>query len=557
MIRAAGLALVAIGIGACVATAADDVVRARLATRAGEASVEATIAPGWHVNAHTPRDEFLIPTTVTIKPPEGLRAGAVEYPPPVERKLAFGGGKTFLLYEGTVRFTAPLEGKPASGAGPLRAALRFQACDDSRCLPPKTLELTASVDVAVADAGTIPGGGEQVARWVAKWGYGLTFLWVALLGVALNLTPCVYPLISVTVAFFGGSTAREHRHSVRRAVVYVVGICLSFSTLGVAAALTGSLFGAALQRPVVLGSIALVLVGLAGSNFGLWQLRVPSPVMQRLGRVGEGDLGAFFMGLTMGIVAAPCIGPVVVALLLFVGAQQSPALGFPLFFTLGLRMRAPYVALAGIAARLRALPRSGAWLAWMERVFGFLLLGLALYFAAPILPDAVVRVASVVLLVSAGVVLGFLGPETPPPMRWPRRVGGVVLVGFALVGFLRAETGTPIAWTAFSDDALARAVAAGRPALIDFEAAWCLPCREMERTTFRDPAVVRAAAPFAAFKVDVTESDDRASDLMARFKVPGVPTYVLLGSDGRERQRFVGFVKAEDMVRGLEEARGG
>src|SRR5439155_6374580 len=196
-------------------------------------------------------------------------------------------------------------------------------------------------------------------------------------------------------------------------------------------------------------------------------------VMPRLGRVGEGDLGAFFMGLTMGIVAAPCIGPVVVALLLFVGAQQSPALGFALFFTLGLGMGAPYVALAGIAGRLRALPRSGAWLAWMERVFGFLLLGLALYFATPILPDVVVRAATVVLLVSAGVVLGFLGPETPPPMRWPRRVGGVGLVGFALVGFLGAETGTPIAWTAFSDDALARALAAGRPALIDFEAAWC------------------------------------------------------------------------------------
>ena len=158
---------------------------------------------------------------------------------------------------------------------------------------------------------------------------------------------------------------------------------------------------------------------------------------------------------------------------------------------------------------------------------------------------------------SAGVVLGFLGPETPPPMRWPRRVGGVALVGFALVGLLGAETGSPIAWMTFSDDALTRAVAAGRPVLIDFEAAWCLPCREMERTTFRDPAVVRAAAAFAAFKVDVTESDDRAEGLMTRFKVPGVPTYVLLGPDGRERQRFVGFVKAEDMVHGLEEARSG
>src|SRR3989442_4465973 len=174
MIRGAVLAVVAIGVGACVPTAADDVVRARLATGPAKATVEVTVAPGWHVNAHAPRDEFLIPTTVTITPPDGVRAGAVAYPAPVERRLAFGGNKTFLLYEGTVRFTAPLEGKPAPGAGPLRAALRFQACDDSRCLPPRTLELTAAVDVTAAGAGAMPRGGEQVARWVAEWGYGLT-----------------------------------------------------------------------------------------------------------------------------------------------------------------------------------------------------------------------------------------------------------------------------------------------------------------------------------------------------------------------------------------------
>src|SRR5207245_2170415 len=175
--------------------------------------------------------------------------------------------------------------------------------------------------------------------------------WIMLVGVALNLTPCVYPLISVTVAFFGGRTeTAEARHTVRRALLYVLGICLTFSTLGVTAALTGSLFGSALQRPVVLAAIALVLVGLAGSNFGLYQLRVPSPLMQRLGRVGEGDLGAFFMGATMGVVAAPCIGPAVLALLLFVGALQSVALGLALFLALWLGLVRP-------GAVLRSLPR--------------------------------------------------------------------------------------------------------------------------------------------------------------------------------------------------------
>ena len=555
MPRAGVLALVAILAAPGAGRAAEEVVRVRLTAGGGQAVVEATIAPGWHVNAHAPRDEFLIPTTLTVTPPPGVRAGEVAYPPAVERRLAFGGETTFLLYEGSVRFTAPLEG---AGAGRLRAAFRYQACDDAHCLPPRTVELSAALGGALGGGATDPPGGEQVAGWVAHWGYGLTFLWVALLGVALNLTPCVYPLISVTIAFFGGTTGSEHhRHAVRHALLYVLGICLTFSALGVTAALTGSLFGSALQRPAVLAAIALVLVALAGSNFGLWQLRVPSPLLQRLGRIGEGDAGAFFMGLTMGVVAAPCIGPVVVALLLFVGAEQSAPLGFALFFALGLGMGAPYIALAAAAGRVRRLPRAGAWLAWVERLFGFLLLGLALYFAAPILPDVWVRAAAVVLLVTAGLVLGFLGPETPPAMRWPRRLGGLAVIAFALASLLAAATASPIAWVPFSDEALTEAVAAGRPVLIDFEAEWCLPCREMARSTFRDAGVVRAAAPFATLKVDVTASDDRSSELMGRFKVPGVPTYVLLGPDGQERRRLVGFVRAADMLEALEEARHG
>jgi thiol:disulfide interchange protein DsbD len=529
------------------AIGAEDVVRAKLTARAGEAVVEATIARGWHVNSNRPRDTFLIPTTVTFTPPAGVRAGEVAYPAPVERKLAFGGDKPFLLYEGTVRFTAPLEGALSPGGEPLRAALRYQACDDSHCLPPKTLTLTATPD-APAAPGASAGPGSEVARWVREWGYPLTFLWIAFLGVALNLTPCVYPLISVTVAFFGGTTAADHRHAVRRAMIYVVGICLSFSSVGVAAALTGSLFGAALQRPAVLAAIAFVLVGLAGSNFGFYQLRIPSPIMQRPGASARAT-SARSSGAHDGRRRRAA-------------SDRWSSRSTPLRRRAAVRaarLRALLHALpawgrctwrsAAVAGRLRRLPRAGAWPEWAERLFGFLLLGLALYFAAPILPDAWVRLLGALLFVSAGLVLGFLGPETPPVMRWPRRLGGVALVAFALAGLLEAETRSPIAWTPFSEDALTQAIAARRPVLIDFEAEWCLPCREMDRTTFREPSVVRAAASFAMLKVDVTSSDERANELMSRYAVPGVPTYVLLGPDGRERSASSRLVKADEMAR--------
>src|SRR5204862_2827336 len=133
-----------------------------------------------------------------------------------------------------------------------------QACDDTTCMPPRTVELTAVQPAKTppktppATSGAAPAGGEQVAQWIERWGWGGTLAWVVLLGMALNLTPCVYPLISVTVAFFGGRTGREGGVGLN-AVAYVAGICLTFRGLGAVAALTGSLFGAARQRPPVLG----------------------------------------------------------------------------------------------------------------------------------------------------------------------------------------------------------------------------------------------------------------------------------------------------------------
>jgi thiol:disulfide interchange protein DsbD len=538
--------------GASAVRAAPEVVSAHLFVEGGQAVVSVTIEPGWHVNAHTPRDDYLIPTTLTLRPPPGVTAGEVSWPPPLERQLAFAGGRTALLYEGQVRITAPLAGTAAPGTAPLAGTLRFQACSDTRCLSPRSIDLVAAAPGAEGTAGAAaaPAGGSAVAGWIARWGYPLTLAWIFVLGAALNLTPCVYPLMSVTVAFFGGRSGHDRRAPLR-AVVYVLGICVTFSALGAAAALTGSLFGAALQRPAVLGVLAVTMVALALSNFGLYQLRMPAALVNRAGRVGEGTVGAFFMGLTMGVVAAPCIGPVVATLLLYVGAQQSVALGLGFFFTLGLGLGLPYVGLALAAGRLRRMPRSGAWLAWMERLFGFVLLGVALHFATPLLPHAWVPIGWALLIVTAGAVLGFAGGNVHPAARWVRAAAGAAAIALGVSSLLVADVRSPIDWTPFSEQALTAAIAAERPVLIDFEADWCLPCREMERTTFRDPAVVRAARAFAALKVDATEEDDEVKALFERYRVAGVPTYVILGPDGRERKRLVGYIPAERMLEAL------
>jgi thiol:disulfide interchange protein DsbD len=551
--RLAWVLIATVALGAARAPAAPDPVTSTMKIAGGKAVVEMAIASGWHVQSHDPGDKFLIPTTLDVTPPAGMRVGAIEWPAAVEKALEFAEGKKLRLYEGHVSISAPLEGS-ATDAGPVRAKLRYQACDDTTCLAPKTVELTAEQPAKAppGTSGAAPSGGEQVAQWIERWGWAGTLAWVVLLGMALNLTPCVYPLISVTVAFFGGTTGHE-RGAGLRAVVYVAGICLTFTALGALAALTGSLFGAALQQPAVLLGIAGLMVALALSNFGLYQLRLPTGLVQRASRTGEGAVGAFVMGLTMGVIAAPCIGPIVVALLLYVGARQSIAEGLALFFALGLGLGLPYLALALLAEKMRRLPRSGAWLEWMEWLFGFLLFGLALHFVTPLLSANVVAGAWTTLLVVAGLVLGFAGAVRSPAVRVARATAGVFVVIAGLSLLLPRDAPAGIDWTAFSDDALRQARADGRPVLIDFQATWCLPCREMEHTTFRDPSVVEAARSFATLKADVTEQDDGTSELMTRFNVPGVPTYVLLDATGEERRRFVGFVAAPAFREALHE----
>jgi thiol:disulfide interchange protein DsbD len=531
-----------------VAGAAPEVVQGTFRVGGGAAVAEITIAPGWHVNGAAPRDGFLVPTKLDVAVPDGLRAGPIEYPPPVERTLEVSGGKPVLLYEGRVAFRVPLEGTATDGA--VTATLRYQACSDERCLPPRTLALVAGAAGVASDAPPSPPPNE-VADWLARFGWGPTLLWLVVLGAALNLTPCVYPLISVTVAFFGGASGRDDGRAPFRAAVYVLGLCITFSALGAVAALTGSLFGATLQRPEVLGVLAVLMVVLALANFGLYTVRLPSGLVRWAGQTGEGTVGALFMGLTMGVVAAPCIGPVVATLLVYVGARQSAPVGVALFFALGLGMGLPYVALALAAGRLRRLPRAGAWLAWMEWLFGFLLLGAALHFATPLLPEGAVRVAWALLVAVAGIVLGLAGTNRFVVVR---RVRAAVGIGVAILGvasLLVAETDNPIPWRPFSEDALTESIAAGRPVLIDFGADWCLPCREMDRTTFRDPDVVRAAAPFTPLRVDATADDERVKAILGRYRVPGVPTFVLIGPDGVERRRLSGYVAADEMARVL------
>ncbi len=530
-------------------------------------AVWADIGEGWHINSNAPDATFLVPTRLELAVPSGIGVSPVTYPAAHRQTFPFTRGQDLLVYEGKVSFTTVLT-VPADFVGAtarVAAVLRYQACSETTCLPPTTAKAEVRLPVHGSAAGAQAtgaavrvGGGEQVGRWIAERGLPVTLLLVMLLGLGLNLTPCVYPLISVTIAFFG----RQGRHRPWRvaalAVAYVLGITVSFSAVGVAAAMSGGLFGAALQNPLVLAFIAAVLVALALSSFGLYQLQPPPWVMRRVGgSSAHGVAGAVFMGLTMGLVAAPCVGPVVLGLLLFVGSRQSLVLGFQLFFALGLGMGLPYVALALVAGSLKALPRSGDWLVWVERAFGFLLLGLAAYFVRPLLPPQASSLLVPAVLFVAGIYLGFIDQSGH---RWPRFRTLQRLVGAAAVlGAVWAATPpsaeTTINWVTFDEAVLQAARESERPVVVEFVADWCLPCHEMDRTTFADASVQEEANRFTMMRIDLTHDSAETSALTARYQVQGVPTILFFDRTGAEARRLVGYVSAADMLSALQNVR--
>lgn len=536
-----------------------------------EAGIEvlAEIEAGWHINSNNPKDRYLIPTVVEIRAPEGIAVEPLNYPPPDPRRFAFAPDKELLVYEGKVGITSAIS-VPADYRADtisITAAMRYQACNQTTCLPPASASARVVVPVrsgAVAPpdvwqppASSSLRGGFDVAAWIMEQGLAVTLLFVIVLGLGLNLTPCVYPLISVTIAFFGSQSSQRVGQTLGLAAVYVLGITLSFSLVGLAAALSGGIFGSALQKPMVLLAIAAVLVILALGSFGAYQLRPPAWLARRAGGATPGVLGAFFMGATMGVVAAPCVGPVVIGLLVFVGSRQDAFLGFQLFFALGLGMGLPYLVLAMAAGSIRALPRSGEWLVWVEHLFGCLLLGLALYFVAPLLPPALRQWLLPAFVASAGVYLGFVH-RAGRGLRYflpVQRIAGAAAVIAAVWFAWPRPAESLIDWQEFSVEVMQRATADARPVVVDFVADWCIPCHEMDATTFVDPEVRAEAERFAMLKADITRENETTLGWVQDYNVQGVPTLLFIDSAGNEVERLVGYVGPREMVEAMRRVR--
>ncbi len=531
----------------------------------------------WHVYAPGDEGAYTIPIEPNLEF-EGSDNSTLEwvYPEPEFLRMA-GEDEPAAVYGGTfslqTEITVP---KEVNETFTLVGALYFQACDDQHCLFPSEEKAEATLPVRgrsdqihetnVSTLGPVETKPEanakeksgEISSLMENYGLLSTFFLIFLGGLALNLTPCVYPLIPITISFFGGADASHRGKTFWKALAYVFGIAMTYSILGVIAAMGGGLFGALLTHPVVLIGIAVVLVGLSLSMFGVYEFRLPRGLMNAAGQTKSGIVGSLFMGLTMGIIAAPCVGPLVIGLLTYVAMRQSVVLGFLMFFTLSIGLGLPYLFLAIFSSRISSLPRSGAWMIGVRVIFGLILIAMALYFLQPLM-GAWGGIIMAVFLFGAGVylIIDKNGNDTHAFLMI-KRIIAVALMAIAvwLIFPSGSETKNRIDWvepTTYQE--LNRAIQKGKPIMIDFYADWCIPCKEMDRITFSHEDVIDRSKSYTMVKMDLTrEKGEFEQSVRQQFRIKGVPTYLFISSEGKEKRdlRSTGFEKPEDFVKRLE-----
>lgn len=539
-------------------------------------AVKVSIEDGWHINSNKPYEEFLIPTEVKLESAKGFSLSNVVYPAAKDYKFSFSDNP-LSVWEGEILIGGLLnvENDIAPGNYELIFTLEYQACNDMSCLAPTSISDTLLVDVAdrravvnqinqeifekidfssIQSSGETKKDDESVGSQLEKSGLLIGLLLVFVGGLALNLTPCVYPLIPITIGYFGGQSEGKTSRLILMGLLFVLGMSVTYSIVGVVTSLTGAVFGSLLQNPVVIIIIAAIFLALSLSMFGVYEFKLPDKLVAKAGGAKGGLFGAFFMGLTMGIVAAPCIGPFVLGLVTYVATKGDALYGFLMFFVLALGLGLPYLFLAVFSGKLKSLPRAGLWMDAVKHIFGFILIAMALYFLLPLIPKNISGYVLPVYGIIAAIYLLFFDKAAASVKGFKvfKIIFSVVVILISVYTLIPSDK-KGIEWTAYSEQSLNN-LDGKRGVVIDFYADWCIPCKELDALTFSDPKVIELSKDFVTLKADMTKSvSPEVSAIREKFKVVGVPTVLIINSNGQEVNRITGFVNAEEFYKILSD----
>lgn len=547
------------------------------------AVIEVAVPTGLHLQANPAANRLLTATTLEVRPGAGATVESIEYPESLTIYPDFAP-EGLPVYEGKFPIKLRLSGD--TGVRRMEAVLHYQPCDSKACFQPASIAFdfearltgrrSAAESSAPLDDSRSPSAivASRAAPALSILGYPIdessrwsliAFAALFVVGCALNATPCVYPIIPVTIGYFGaqasarGRAAREPaghghpdaRHRAMLVAVYGLSLAIVFSALGVTAAMTGAFLGEAMTSPLVLLAIAGLFVSLALWSFGLFEIRVP--FASRIGAKG-GILGAAFMGATAGIVAAPCIGPVVAGLLVLVAETGDVLFGFAAFGVLGLGIAFPLSLMGAMAASVDSLPRPGEWMVWIKKVFGVLLLLGAVYPLLPLVGVRSGRLLAAVILAVAGYMIGIRDRTTGGRAFTAVKVAtaALMLVSSAILATTSTESEAN-----FIEFTVEEFTASTRPRIVDVYATWCLPCVEMDFRTFSDPAVIERLSGYELYRIDITTRPPRPiTEWLSRRKIVGVPSVLFFDTAGREREelRLLGFEPPGQFARRLDEA---
>ncbi len=551
-----------------------------------EINILLNIKEGWHINSSKVLDDYSIPTQIKLKSTDKFSLSKINYPDGKIIPISWGGNMS--LYEGNVQITAILKANDNLSAGENSFDLEvfYQACNNATCMSPESIILNTSILIAeridvVLEEKEIPNKtlltGEHTENTKPSTDIDqvkevkqindnagdnpfqnrsliVVLLIVFVMGLALNLTPCVYPLIPITMGYF--LAQKESKSPVLLAIMYVLGLAVTYSIIGTLAAFGGSMMGSLLAHPATLIFFAVLMLALSLSMFGLYEFKLPNALTQVGGGSRSGAFGALIMGLTMGIVAAPCVGPFVVSLLGFVAQSGSVFIGFITFFVLALGLGLPYLFLGIFSGKISALPRSGEWLNGIRIFFGLALIGMSIYFILPLLSGRVAELLLPVYMIAAAVYYGVID-KAGLSVSWFSRFKVILAMAILAAGILMVKPATQpmneLDWKTYSNPVLQTSISEQKPVIIDFYADWCNPCKELEHITFADPDVQNILEDFTRLKVDLTIVNDSTNALKNEFDIPGVPTIIFYDRTGNERKdlRLNGFEKPKAFINRL------